>query len=120
MSPLSSLPIDVSAFLKGKPSRSVELFLHLHDFLADAGGNEMETTKTTIAFGIERRYCYVYQFGKDFISGVLKLDELHDDREIFFKTGKVSGSSYSHHFRLYEKKDLSKGLKKYLKMAMKR
>src|SRR5688500_7733116 len=104
MSSTVNVPKAVSLFLKDKPPAAVELFMHFHQYLISIGGKEIETTKTTIAFGADRRYCYIYQFGKNFVSGVLKLDELHDDPEIFFKTGKVSASTYAHHFRLYDKK----------------
>lgn len=118
---MSSLPTDVSVFLKGKPPVAVELFLHFYEFYLSIGAleTEIETTKTTIAFGADKRYCYVYQFGKNFITGVLKINELHEDPEIFFKARPVSGTTYVHHFRLYEKKDLNARLKKYMKMALK-
>lgn len=111
---------DVAIFLNDKPAAAAALFHQVYAYLHKLGPMEVEVTKTTIAFGLERRYCYIYQFGKNFISGVLKLDALYDDPEIFFKTGKVGGSTYVHHFRLYEKKDLSIVLKKYLKMARER
>lgn len=116
----STLPKEVELFLKDKPAASVALFRYFHEYITTISTNGLDVTKTTIAFGKKRRFCYIYQFGKDFISGVLRLDEEHDDPEIFFKTGKVSGKTYVHHFRLYEKKDLSKVLKKYLKMAAER
>ncbi len=112
----SKLPKDIAAFLKDKPPLSVELFLHFYDYLVSLGAHEMESTKTTIAFG-EKRYCYIYQFSKTFISGVLRMNELHEDPDLFFKTGKVSRTTYVHHFRLYEKSDLTTALKKYMNLA---
>ena len=85
----SNLPKDIAAFLKDKPPVSVELFQHFYDHIVSIGANYIETTKTTIAFG-EKRYCYIYQFGKTFITGVLRMNELHEDPELFFLTRKVS------------------------------
>lgn len=117
---MSSLPKHISQFLKGKPPASIELFAHFYESYMSIGASDsdIETTKTTLAFGTEKRYCYIYQFGKNFISGVLKLNELLDDPEVFFKTGAVSGNTYAHHFRLYEKTDLNTSLKKYMKKAL--
>jgi len=115
----SKLPKDITAFLKDKPPLSVELFQHFYDYLISIGAHEVETTKTTIAFG-EKRYCYIYQFSKTFVSGVLRMNELHEEPELFFKTGKVSSTTYVHHFRLYEKSDLTPALKKYMKLALTR
>ena len=115
---MADIPKPIEIFLKGKPPASVELFQHFYNYYNSIGAKEIETTKTTIAFGADKRYCYIYQFGKNFISGVLKLNEEIDDPEIFFKTGAVSASTYAHHFRLYEKTDLNTTLKKYLKKAM--
>jgi hypothetical protein len=112
------LPKDITSFLKGKPPLAVELFHYVYDYYISIGAGCIETTKTTIAFG-EKRYCYIYQFGTTFISGVLRLKECHEDPDLFFKTAKVSGTTYVHHFRLYEKSDLNAALKKYMKEALK-
>src|SRR6478735_8730671 len=100
------LPKNIDLFLSHKPPVSKALFQYFYEYLNSIGGNEFDVTKTTIAFGKKRRYCYVYQYGKDFISGVLRLDELHDHPEIFFKTAKINNKTCVHHFRMYEKKDL--------------
>ena len=97
----------------------MELFRHFYDYYSSIGADYVETTKTTVAFG-EKRYCYVYQFGKNFITGVLRMNELHEDQELFFKTRQDSGTTYVHHFRLYEKSDLNASLKKYMKIALKK
>ncbi|MDB5256147.1 MAG: hypothetical protein JWM14_842 [Chitinophagaceae bacterium] len=115
MSP--TLPKDIAAFLKSKPPLSVELFLLFYNYYVSIGADYIETTKTTVAFG-KKRYCYIYQFSKPFISGVLRLNELHEDPDLFFKTGKVSSTTYVHHFRLYEQSDLNAALKKYMKLAL--
>ncbi len=115
---MSGVSVQVTQFLKGKPPASVELFWHFYEYCVSIGAVELETTKTTLAFGLDKRRCYIYQFGKHFISGVLKLEELYDEPGVFFKTGAVSGRSYAHHFRLYEKSDLNATLKKYVKKAM--
>lgn len=112
----SKLPKDIAAFLKDKPPVSVELFHHFYDYIISIGATDIETTKTTIAFG-KKRYCYVYQFGKTFITGVLRLNELHEDPELFFKARAVSHVTYVHHFRIYEKAELT-ALKKYIKLAL--
>lgn len=108
---------DIVAFLNDKSPASVELFRYFYDYIVSIGAEEIETTKTTIAFG-EKRYCYIYQFGKNFITGVLRLNELHEDPELFFKARKVSNVTYVHHFRIYKKSDLSPALKKYMKLAL--
>lgn len=113
----SKFPKDIAAFLKDKPPVSVELFQHFYDYVVSIGADYIETTKTTIAFG-EKRYCYIYQFSKAFVTGVLRMNELHEDPELFFKTRQVSGSTYVHHFRLYEKSDLTPAMKKYIKLAL--
>lgn len=115
----TTLPKDIAAFLKGKPPLSVELFLQFYNYYLSIGANSIETTKTTVAFG-EKRYCYIYQFSKTFISGVLRMSELHEDPDLFFKTGQVSSNTYVHHFRLYENADLNADLKKYMKQALKK
>ncbi len=117
---MQTLPTHISQFLKGKSPASVELFLHFYDYYTSIGAAEVETTITTLAFGADRRYCYIYQFGKNFIGGVLKMDELYDEPSVFFKARAVSGTSYAHHFRLYEKSDMNATLKKYMKKALKR
>src|SRR6187402_873703 len=99
-----ALPKPIIQFLKNKPPLSVELFEDFYEYYISIGAKDIETTKTTLAFGSDKRYCYIYQFGKNFISGVLKLDELYEEPEIFFKAAKVSTESYAHHFRIYEKK----------------
>ncbi len=115
---MKALPADIASFLKGKPPVAVELFRHFYDYYVSIGADYIETTKTTIAFG-ETRYCYVYQFGKTFITGVLRMNELHEDPELFFKTRQASSTTYVHHFRLYEKSDLNTALKKHMKTALK-
>jgi hypothetical protein len=114
-----ALPKDITTFLKGKSPLSVELFIYFYQYYTSIGAIHAETTKTTIAFG-EKRSCYIYQFGKSFIGGVLRLDELHEDPAVFHKTRQVSGTTYVHHFRLYEKSDLSSSLKKYMKLSLTR
>jgi hypothetical protein len=113
----STFPKDIAAFLKDKPPVSVELFQHFYDYFVSIGADYVETTKTTIAFG-EKRYCYIYQFSKPFISGVLRMNKLHEEPDLFFKTGKISSTTYVHHFRLYEKADLTTALKKYMKLSL--
>jgi hypothetical protein len=113
----STLPKDIASFLKDKPDVSVTLFQSFYEYYRSIGAEDVETTKTTIAFG-EKRYCYIYQFSKSFISGVLRMNELQEDPELFFKTGQVSSTTFVHHFRLYEKSDLTLALKKYMKMAL--
>jgi len=114
----STLPKDIASFLKGKPPLSVELFLQFYNYYVSIGAGYIETTKTTVAFG-EKRYCYMYQFSKTFVSGVLRMSELHEDPDLFFKTRQVSRTTYVHHFRLYEKSDLNTALKKYMQLALK-
>ena len=113
----SKLPKDIASFLKDKPPVSVELFHHFYEYYVSLGADYIETTKTTIAFE-EKRFCYIYQFSKTFITGVLRMNEWHEDPELFFKTRQVSGTTYVHHFRLYEKSDLNAALKKYMKLAL--
>jgi hypothetical protein len=115
---MAEFPKHIEIFLKGKSPASVELFKQFYEYYVSIGADEVDITKTTIAFGVEKRYCYIYQFGKDFISGVLKLEDEIDDPEVFFKTGRVSSSTFAHHFRIYENSDLNASLKKYLKKAL--
>lgn len=109
-------PKELTAFLKGKPPAAVELFLEFYRYYLSIGADAVETTKTTVAFG-DKRYCYIYQFGKTFIGGVLRLKSLHDRPDLFFKTGQVSGTTFVHHFKLYEVSDLNADLKKLMKKA---
>lgn len=112
------LPENIALFLKSKPQVSVDLFIHFYETYLSLGSQEVETTKTTIAFGAAKRYCYIYQFSKKFVSGVFHLPSFHDEPTLFFKTGAVSATRFSHHFRLYSKEDVSPELVKYMKMAM--
>lgn len=113
-----TLPDDIAAFLRNKPKVAVELFTHFYDAYLSLGPQEVETTKTTIAFGAAKRYCYIYQFSKNFVSGVFFLNNLQDEPALFFKARAVSTTRFSHHFRLYNKEDISPEFIKYMKEAM--
>lgn len=113
-----TLPDHIARFLQNKPKTAIDLFAHFYECYSSFGPQEVEVTKTTLAFGTKKRYCYVYQFGKTFISCSLKLNELLDDPAIFFKCGQLSNDSYVHHFRLYAKEDITPALRKYMQMAM--
>lgn len=115
-----TLPDHIAHFLRNKPQAAIDLFAHFYECYFSFAPQEVEATKTTLAFGTKKRYCYVYQFGKTFISCSLKLNELHEAPAIFFKCGQLSKDSFVHHFRLYEKKDVTPELKKYMKMALER
>ncbi|MDB5273933.1 MAG: hypothetical protein JWO58_2300 [Chitinophagaceae bacterium] len=84
----TTFPKDIASFLKEKSPVAVELFEHFYTYYLSIGAAGIETTQTTIAFGAEKRYAYIYQFGKTFIGGVLRLNKLHDDPTVFLKQGK--------------------------------
>ena len=115
---MSELPENVKHFIRSKPPKAAALFLHFYECFSNLGEIDLEVTKTTVAFGKTGRYCYIYQFGKDFVSGVLRLGQLYDEPTVFFKTRAVSSKTFAHHFRLYEKEDVNKIMKEYMKLAI--
>jgi hypothetical protein len=112
-----TLPNDISLFLQGKSTDAVNLFNDFYKQYISIGATCIEATKTTIAFG-EKRHCYIYQFGKHFITGVFRINDLHEDPELFFKTRKDGPRTYVHHFRIYDPADIPP-LKKYMTLAIK-
>ncbi|HEX8545425.1 MAG TPA: hypothetical protein VF691_00610 [Cytophagaceae bacterium] len=84
---MTGLPNEVVHFLSSKPAKAVELFRHFYECYKEFGDTHIEATKTTITLGKSSRQCYIYQFSKNFVSGVLRLGELYDEPTIFLKPG---------------------------------
>ena len=110
---------NLSDFLEGKPTYTVELFDHLvEEFLAMAP-IKVYPTKSMIAFGLRTNFAYVTQLGKNFIDVVFPFNEIYADNLCFSKIKTVPGTNqHNHYFRMYLKEDINDEVREYMHLAM--
>jgi len=110
---------NLSDFLEGKPTHTVELFDHLvEEFLAMAP-IKVYPTKSMIAFGLRTNFAYVTQLGKNFVDVVFPFNEIYADNLCFSKIKTVPGTNqHNHYFRMYLKEDINDEVREYMRKSL--
>ena len=106
---------SVDDFLKSKNEIAVKLFHHFINEYKTIGDFELHPVKTRVALLTLMRFASINKIGKDYVDGHLVLVQPFDAK-CFYKVDNLSDRFFVHHFRLYEKSDITP-LKKYMKKA---
>ena len=107
----------VEDFLKGKPQKSVELFLFFVEEYRKTGPFELHPVKTRVALLTKMRFCSVNKISSDHIDIHLVLTTLFDDTQCFYKIDNLANRFFVHHARLYNHADITDELRKYMVLA---
>lgn len=104
--------------LSGKSEHTLALFHHFIDVFREVGTITVHPTKTMIAVAAKTRMVYITRFGKNFMDVTFPFDKPYEDNLCFVKIAQVPGSKqYNHHFRMMNKEDVNKEVKKFMKIA---
>lgn len=110
---------DLSEFLDGKSDHTVGLFWSFIDACQEIGKIKIAPAKTMIGIVTTKRIAYITRLGKNFIDVCFMFDQPYHDNLCFYKIAQVPGTNqYNHYFRMMNKSDLNKEIKKYMKLAI--
>ena len=107
----------VDGFLANKTEKALDLYGHVIEEFKKIGEFELHPAKTRIALNKKMRFASINKLGKDFLEAHLVFTQRFDETSCFHKIDTVMNTAHVHHFRLHSKDDLTKELKKYMKMA---
>ena len=111
---------ELTAFLKGRPEHSLQLFHHFIAQYQKIGELKVEATKSMIGISnSKKRIAWVTQVGKNFVHVVFPFKKQYRDNLCFQKIAQVPGDAkqYNHHFRMYHKEDVNEEVMKFMEMA---
>jgi hypothetical protein len=109
---------ELADFLNTKSTHTVSLFWHFVACYQELGKVTIHPTKSMIAVAAKTRIAYVIQLGKNFMDVVFPFEKPYPDNLCFRKIAQVPGQQqYNHHFRMLNKEDLNKEVKKFMKLA---
>jgi len=110
---------ELSEFLNGKSEHTVALFWSFIEAYQEIGKITVVPAKTMIGIVSTKRIAYITRLGKDFMDVCFMFDQPYNDNLCFHKIANVPGTSqYNHYFRMMNKSDLNKEIRKYMKMAL--
>lgn len=109
----------VDLFLANKTEKALELYRNLIKEFEKIGDFELHPAKTRIALNNKMRFASINKLGKDFLDAHLVLTKRFDETLCFHRIETVTNTAHVHHFRLYNKDDLTSELTDYLKKAYK-
>lgn len=101
-------------FLAGKTEKATGLFLYFIDTYKQIGDFDLHPAKTRIALVAEMRFCAINRLGKDFLDGHFVFPRRYSDTVCFHKIDQFGDRAYVHHFRLYNKEDITDELNEYM------
>lgn len=110
----------MSDHLRGKSEHTIALYRHFIEAFQEIGEVTVHPTKTMIAIAAKTRMAYVTRLGKNFMDVTFMFDKPYEDNLCFVKIAQVPGTNqYNHHFRMMNKEDVNKEVKKFMKLAYK-
>lgn len=110
----------IDAFLEGKSTETVGLFLHFVDEFRKVANVELHPAKTMIGIATARkRIAYVTHLGKNFVHVVFPFRQPYPDNLCFQKIAQVPGDvrQFNHHLRLHRKQDVNREVIQFMKLA---
>jgi hypothetical protein len=107
----------VEDFLAGKSSKSVELFDFFLSAYKKIGPFELHPVKTRVALLTKMRFCSINKIGPNYIDVHLVLTSLFENTLCFHKIDNLANRFFVHHFRIYDKNDITDELRKYMAIA---
>ena len=109
---------ELSDFLHGKSEHTLSLFWHFIECYQEIGKVTVHPTKSMIALAAKTRLAYITRLGKDFMDVSFPFDQPYNDNLCFARIAQVPGTNqYNHHFRMMNREDVNKEVKKYMKLA---
>jgi hypothetical protein len=111
---------ELADHLNGKSEHTLSLFRHFIEAYSEIGKITVHPTKTMIAIAAKTRVAYITRLGKDFMDVTFPFEQPYNDNLCFKKIAQVPGTNqYNHHFRMMNKADVNKEVKKFMKLAYK-
>ncbi len=108
---------SVDRFLKGKSREGVALFRYFLAEFRKIGRFMLHPVKTRVALLTKMRFCAVNKIGPDFIDIHLVLTESHHEDQCFRRIENLGDRFYIHHLRIRRKSDISREVRKCMKLA---
>lgn len=107
----------IGKFLKGKSEKASDLLKYFISLYKRVGAIELSEEESKFILSKKIRFCSINKVGIDYIDFHLVLGEPFNKSELCYKVENVLNIFYLHHFRIFEKEDIDKELKKYMKLA---
>lgn len=108
----------IDDFLAGRSDEAVRLFHFLLDEFNKLGVFELHPAKTRVALVGRMRFASINRIGRDFVDGHIVLDKSRADETCFYRIDQFGPRAFVHNFRIYKRSDISRKLRKYMKMAV--
>ena len=106
----------VDDFLKGKSQKTIDLFNFFISEYKKLGDFEIHPVKTRVALLTKMRFCSINKVGKDFIDVHLVLTQPYDNL-CFYRVDNLSNRFFVHHIKIYNKVDINREVKKFMRLA---
>jgi hypothetical protein len=110
---------SIKKFLNDKSGEAIALFYYFISEYKKIGELEIHPVKTRVALHTQMRFCSINKIGVDYINVHLVLTKAYEDNVCFHKIENLADKYFIHHFTLHDKKELTRELKKYMKLAYK-
>lgn len=104
-------------FLKGKSETMIDLFNYFLSEYRKIGEFDIHPVKTRVALLTKMRFCSINKIGADFINLHLVFTQPYSDNLCFYKIDNLDNRFYIHHFKIHNKSDINKEIRKYMTLA---